>query len=315
MPKVPVWVRNMLDTYIKREAFSKKQWDNDVAGICICQFVLPESAEKNCLFLPENSSKSALELLFCLDGTMTVCGLDTLPLNVEKGRILILSKTCGSVSLHVHTRFRGILASLDFMRVQDTVCSACGMELNLTELLGKLETQCGLLLLSDHDWDNGMFDLLEYLPELVYGQCCFLRILEFLLAFGARKEIVEIPEASPNPTYSSCRVLAVQAYMKEHLSEKITIADLSRIASLSPTYLKAEFHRACGKPIHRWLVELRIQRAAARIRCTELPIYQIAQEVGYESMSQFTSVFRKQYGVTPGKYKKMSKTETECLIP
>lgn len=246
---------------------------------------------------------------------MTVCGLDTLPRHVEKNRVLILSETCGPVSLHVHTRFRGILASLDLSQVQDTAYAAWGMELNLTELLGKLKVQRGLLLLSNHDWGNGIFDRLEHLPGSVYGQCCFLRVLEFLLMFEAHKGITESTTESPNPAYSSRGVLAVQIYMKEHLSEKITIADLSRIASLSPTYLKAEFHRVCGKPIHRWLVELRMQRAAERIRCTERPIYQIAQEVGYESMSQFTSAFKKQYGVTPGEYKKMSKSETECPIP
>lgn len=306
---------NMLDMYIKRESLLKRQWENDAAGIRICQFTLPASAENICLSLPKNSSKPTLELLFCLDGTMTVCGSDALPHPVKKGRILVRSETCRTASLHVHTRFRGILASLEPTRVQDTACAAWGMELNLTELLRKLETQCGLLSLSNRDWDNGMFDRLEHLSGPIYGQCCFLRMLEFLLALDVHKEIAEIPAAFSDPAYSSRGVLAVQAYMKEHLSEKITIADLSRIASLSPTYLKAEFHRACGKPIHRWLVELRMQRAAERIRSTELPIYQIAQEVGYESMSQFTSVFRKQYGVTPGEYKKMSKSETECPIP
>lgn len=310
-----MWVRNMLDTYIKKESLSNRQWDNDAAGIRICQFTLPASAEKICLSLPKNSSKSTLELLFCLDGTMTVYGSDTLPHHVKKGRILIRSETCGTATLFVRTGFRGVLASLELTQVQDTACAAWGMELNLTELLRKLEAQRGLLLLSDRDWGNGIFDRLEHLPGSIYGQCCFLRMLEFLLAFEVRKEIAEIPAESHDPAYSSRSILAVQAYMREHLSEKITIADLSRIASLSPTYLKAEFHRVCGKPIHRWLVELRMQRAAECIRCTELPIYQIAHEVGYESMSQFTSVFRKQYGVTPGEYKKMSKSEMECPIP
>lgn len=310
-----MWVRNMLDTYIKKEDLPNRQWDNDAAGIRICQFTLPASAEKICLPLPKNNSSSTLELLFCLDGTMTVCGSDALPHPVKKGRILIRSETCGTATLLVCTGFRGVLASLELTQVQDTACAAWGMELNLTELLGKLEAQRGLLLLSDRDWGNGMFDRLEHLPEPVYGQCCFLRILEFLLTLDARKGLAEIPAESHDPAYSSRSILAVQTYMKEHLSEKITIADLSRIASLSPTHLKAEFHRVCGKPIHRWLVELRMQRAAERIRCTDLPIYQVAQDVGYESMSQFTSVFRKQYGVTPGEYKKMSKTETECPIP
>ena len=100
--------------------------------------------------------------------------------------------------------------------------------------------------------------------------------------------------------------------MEEHLSEKITIIQLSRMLSVSPTYLKAEFRRIHGMSIHRWLMELRMRRAEELICCTDQPIYQIAQEVGYEGMSQFSTVFKKHYGVTPGQFKKMSKTITRC---
>lgn len=246
---------------------------------------------------------------------MSVYGTDTLSCKVDKNHILILSNACRTLSLHVHTRFSGILVSLNLKQVQNTTYAALGMDLGLTDLLSKLKAQYGLLLLSDHDWRKGIFDGLEHLPESIYGQCCSLKVLEFLLALDVPKGKAETAVMPQNCAYCNRSILAAQTYMKEHLSEKVTIADLSRIVSLSPTYLKTEFHRACGKPIHRWFVELRMQRAAERIRCTELPIYQIAQEVGYESMSQFTSAFRKQYGVTPGEYKKMSKSETECPIP
>ena len=305
----------MFDAYIKKEYLVKKRWDYDAAGISICQFTLPVSAEKVCLFSPECGSKFDLVLLFCQRGQMTVCRTDTPSYQMDQGRILILSNTLGTVSLQIHKKFSGTLVSLNLKQVQDIASAAWGIEWNMSGLLRKLESQCGLMLFTDPDWNNGIFDRLNDLPEPIYGQCCFLKMLEFLLSFDVHKWIEEISPVSSNPAYNSRSILSVQAYMKEHLSEKITIADLSRIASLSPTYLKAEFRRACGKPIHCWLVELRMQRAAERIRCTELPIYQIAQEVGYESMSQFTSAFRKQYGVTPGKYKKMSKAETECPIP
>ena len=43
----------------------------------------------------------------------------------------------------------------------------------------------------------------------------------------------------------------------------------------------------------------RMRRAEDLIRSTDYPIYQIAQEVGYEGVSQFSAVFKRQYGVTP----------------
>lgn len=306
---------NMFDVYIRKENLVKRQWNNADIGISICQFILPASAEKVCLFLPENHSTSSLELLFCMEGRMTVCGSDNLSHTAQKGRILILSDSCKAFSLEVQMKLSGILASLNLKRVQDTACTALGMDLKLMDLLRKLETEHGLLLLPDHNWNKDIFDQMAYLPENVFGQCYFLKMLEFLLVLDAQKENMELTAASQNCTCCNRNVLAAQAYMKKHLSEKVTITDLCRVVSLSPTYLKTEFQRACGKSIHRWFVELRIHRAAELISDTKLPIYKIAQKVGYESMSQFSSAFKRQYGVTPGKYKKMSKTETECPIP
>lgn len=70
-----------------------------------------------------------------------------------------------------------------------------------------------------------------------------------------------------------------------------------------------------ANPFTAGLLNYAYTGAAELISDTKLPIYKIAQKVGYESMSQFSSAFKRQYGVTPGEYKKMSKTETECPIP
>ena len=103
-------------------------------------------------------------------------------------------------------------------------------------------------------------------------------------------------------------ILHIPSYLETHLCEKITISDLSRMISVSPTYLKTEFRRIHGISVHRCLIDLRMRRAAELICCTNQPIYKIAQEVGYEGMSQFSAAFKKYYGTTPGQFKKMSKT-------
>lgn len=82
-----------------------------------------------------------------MEGRMTVCGSDNLSHTAQKGRILILSDSCKAFSLEVQMKLSGILASLNLKRVQDTACTALGMDLKLMDLLRKLETEHGLLLL------------------------------------------------------------------------------------------------------------------------------------------------------------------------
>ena len=67
-------------------------------------------------------------------------------------------------------------------------------------------------------------------------------------------------------------------------------------------------------PIHTYLIRQRLRRAQELICTTRMPIQQIAQSVGYEGMSQFNTAFKREYGMTPGQYRKMSETATLRLF-
>ena len=77
---------------------------------------------------------------------------------------------------------------------------------------------------------------------------------------------------------------------------------------VSPTFLKENFHRVCGMPVHTWLIRQRIKRAQELLCTTQMPIQEIARAVGYESISQFHAAFKGYSGITPGQYRKMSET-------
>ena len=92
--------------------------------------------------------------------------------------------------------------------------------------------------------------------------------------------------------------------MEAHLDESLTIPALSRRACLSTTTFKEGFRRLYGLPVHTWLRQRRMERAAELLHTTELSLEGVAKEVGYSSVSQFIAAFRQQYGLTPGQYRK-----------
>lgn len=65
-----------------------------------------------------------------------------------------------------------------------------------------------------------------------------------------------------------------------------------------------------GLPVHTWLRQRRMERAAELLHTSGLSLEKVAQAVGYSSVSQFAATFRRYYGVTPGKYRKMSDPTT-----
>ena len=101
------------------------------------------------------------------------------------------------------------------------------------------------------------------------------------------------------------RVLGkTRRYMEDHLADPLTIPALSRMAMLSATTFKDAFRRLYGLPVHAWLRQRRMERAAELLRDSSLSVLGVAQSVGYGSASQFTAAFRRQYGMTPAKYRK-----------
>ena len=103
------------------------------------------------------------------------------------------------------------------------------------------------------------------------------------------------------------RALAdTRRYMETHLDEPLAIPALSRRACLSTTTFKEGFHRLYGLPVHTWLRQRRLERAAELLRGAPLSVLGVAQSVGYGSASQFSAAFRRQYGMTPAMYRKMS---------
>ena len=100
----------------------------------------------------------------------------------------------------------------------------------------------------------------------------------------------------------------IRDYMEEHIDQKLTIPALSRRFCLAPTSLKTGFRRQSGQPVHPWPRCRRLERAAELLRSSELGVLEVAQAVGYNSASQFGAAFQRQYGVTPGQYRKMAET-------
>ena len=99
---------------------------------------------------------------------------------------------------------------------------------------------------------------------------------------------------------------AARAYMSTHLDERLTIPELSRRFCVSATALKAAFRALYGQPIHAWLREKRMERAAELLRRSDMSVLDISQAVGFASPSQFGANFLKRFGASPGKFRKMS---------
>jgi len=83
----------------------------------------------------------------------------------------------------------------------------------------------------------------------------------------------------------------------------LTLTDLARVACLSPYHFSRSFKQSTGIGPQRYVIQRRLERAKAMIGRTNQPLAEIAQQVGFADQSHLTSIFRRETGVTPGRYR------------
>ncbi len=91
------------------------------------------------------------------------------------------------------------------------------------------------------------------------------------------------------------------AYLNDSIGQTITIPSLARRVGMNECYLKKGFKELYGKTIFMHLQEQRMQRAKVLLQ-EERSVTEVASEVGYASLSSFSSAFKKSVGVLPTEY-------------
>ena len=81
-----------------------------------------------------------------------------------------------------------------------------------------------------------------------------------------------------------------------------TLADLAALAGVSRFQLLRGFARATGVTPHAYLLQRRVRLARQLLIAGRAPA-EAAQEAGFADQSHLTRAFRRQFGVTPARYR------------
>ena len=93
-------------------------------------------------------------------------------------------------------------------------------------------------------------------------------------------------------------------YAHEHYAEKLTVADLAKVAHMSIRSFERRFKRTFGKTPIQYIIRYRVHRACELLRKADWGFATLAQEVGFYDQSAFTRAFVKIVGMRPKDYRK-----------
>lgn len=116
--------------------------------------------------------------------------------------------------------------------------------------------------------------------------------------------------ARPREDKKGAREVVAEAvlYMNTHYKEPITLETLARHSGYSARHLTRVFSSYSGSSPMRYLLDLRLSRAAALLSEGKLGVTEVASAVGIGDSSRFSKVFRKRFGMTPSEYAAVSWT-------
>ena len=102
-------------------------------------------------------------------------------------------------------------------------------------------------------------------------------------------------------------------YIHEHYHRSIQISQLAQIEGYTPAYYSEWFKAKTGKTPQSFIQDLRIEQAKEILQQTNLPIHQIARQVGFEQASSLTRLFQKRVGATPSCYRVNSRNQANSF--
>jgi AraC family transcriptional regulator len=95
----------------------------------------------------------------------------------------------------------------------------------------------------------------------------------------------------------------IREYVEKNLEGDLSIQNLAQVVGLSPQHFALLFRDSTGFTPHQYVNHRRIERAQRMLIDPALSLVDVGMTCGFSSQSQFTTVFRRLVGITPGKYR------------
>lgn len=126
--------------------------------------------------------------------------------------------------------------------------------------------------------------------------------MEILLIRLMRSTTLAVPEEHPAIS-ANRQCAAVRRYIDLHFKEALTLEQLAEEGHMNKYYLSHAFKREYGVSPINYLISRRIDESKYLLAETDLSMSQIAQLLGFSSLSYFSQVFRRTQGVSPKEYR------------
>ena len=106
----------------------------------------------------------------------------------------------------------------------------------------------------------------------------------------------------------------VQWYIRQHIDEPLDRKVLADIAGFSIPHFHRVFTACTGESAVSYVRRLHLERAGRKLRMGAVDIMEVALAAGYASHAAFSKAFKKQFGISPSAFRRLSCAEATQLL-
>ena len=140
-------------------------------------------------------------------------------------------------------------------------------------------------------------------PRSGCDQIC-QRLLEIVLLRLRRRDDFALSSGAPSVPGISRECSLVRQYIDNHFKENLSLDQLAELAHVNKYYLAHSFRREYNTSPISYLISRRIQESRFLLAETDHTLSQIAQILGFSSLSYFSQSFRRIEGMSPMEYRR-----------
>ena len=130
--------------------------------------------------------------------------------------------------------------------------------------------------------------------------------MEILIIRLMRNTALSVP-TEPQTITDNRQCAAVRRYIDLHFKEPLTLEQLAEEAHMNKYYLAHAFKREYGVSPISYMISRRVEESKYLLAETDLSMSQIAQLLGFSSLSYFSQVFRRTQSLTPMEYRQSNR--------
>jgi AraC family transcriptional regulator len=145
----------------------------------------------------------------------------------------------------------------------------------------------------------------------IMGELYVESLTQVLVIYLLRHYSTLQPIIATRHSLTPSRLQGAIDYIHAHLGSDLSMVQIAISVNTGPTHFARLFKTATGISLHQYVIQQRVERAKLLLEATDLPILNIASQVGFANPSHLAYHCKRQTGMTPRQIAKNRKNLTD----